>query len=108
MLAPGEWIDLRGLLVTRASRIATDLLADHEDPQAVGHVIADSLRQVFDYPGTTAAALGPQARRFGLESGDGLALLAWLLDLTGAPERDAWLAEARASLAREQEGGNRS
>lgn len=108
MLSPGEWIDLRGLLVTRPSRTAADLLADHEDPQAVGHVIADALRPVFDYPGTIAAALNPHARRFGLETNDGLALLAWLLDLTGAPEHDAWLAEARASLARKQEGCDQS
>ena len=106
VLSSGEWIPLGGLLVTRPSRTAADLLADREDPQAVGHVIADALRQVFDSPDTIAAALGPHAKRFGLEPDDGLALLAWLLDLTGAPERDSWLAEACASLTPDQEGDN--
>jgi hypothetical protein len=98
-LADGQWVALRGMPVTRPSRVAADLLANREDPAAVGHVIADAIRGVFDYPRTVAAAITPYARRFGLDRGDGLGLLAWLLELTGIPaaERHAWLAEARTT-----------
>jgi predicted transcriptional regulator of viral defense system len=91
----GEWTSLAGLPVTRPARIVADLIHDREDPGAVAQVIADALRPVHDYPGTVARAIFPYARRFGLPDGDGLALLEWLLELTGAPERDAWLKEAR-------------
>jgi hypothetical protein len=91
----GEWTSLAGLPVTRPARIAADLIHDREDPGAVAQVIADALRPVHDYPGTVARAITPYARRFGLPDGDGLVLLEWLLELTGAPERDAWLKEAR-------------
>jgi predicted transcriptional regulator of viral defense system len=47
-LEDGEWIDLRGLPVTRPSRIASDLLYDREDPEAVAHLIADAIRSVYD------------------------------------------------------------
>jgi predicted transcriptional regulator of viral defense system len=90
-----EWISLRGLPVTRPARIATDLLTDREDPEAVGHVIADAIRGVHDYPGTFADALAPHAAKFGLRRHDGLALLSWLLDLVGDPETAEWMAEAR-------------
>ena len=91
------WIRLRGLPVTRPARIAADLLAEQEDPEAVGQVIADALRSVYDYPTTVAEAIAPHASSFGLRRGDGLALLGWLLELTGDPERAAWLDEARTS-----------
>ena len=100
-LSEGEWISLRGLPLTLPSRIAADLLAAPEDPEAVAQIVADSLRAVYDYPGTVAEQIAPHAARFGLRRGDGLALLTWLLELTGDPERDVWLDEARASLARE-------
>ena len=48
------WISLRGMPVTRPHRIAADLRRKREDPGAVGQVIADALRPVFDYPGTVA------------------------------------------------------
>ena len=91
------WIRLRGLPVTRPARIAADLLAEQEDPEAVAQIIADALRSVYDYPATVAEAIAPYASRFGLRRGDGLALLGWLLELTGDQERAAWLDEARAS-----------
>jgi len=94
-LRDGEWINLRGLLVTRPSRIASDLLLDGEDPAAVAQLVADAIRPVFDYPGTFADALVPFAARFGLRRGDGLALLRWLLDLVGDPETEVWMNEAR-------------
>ena len=99
-LSEGEWISLRGLPVTRPSRIAADLLADREDPQAVAHVIADAIRPVYDYPGTFAEVLAPYAAQFGLRRGDGMALLRWLLDLVGDPETPRWMEEARAHVAR--------
>jgi hypothetical protein len=92
-----EWITLRGLPVTRPGRIAADLLADGEDPESVGQIIADGLRETFDYPATVAAAVSSHAARHGLRNGDGLGLLAWLLELSGDPQRQEWLQEARAS-----------
>jgi hypothetical protein len=90
----GEWVDLRGLPVTRPSRIASDLLYDREDPEAVAHLIVDAIRSAYDDPGTFAAALAPHAARFGLRPGDGLGLLRWLLDLVGDPETPRWMDEA--------------
>jgi hypothetical protein len=95
-----EWISLRGLLVTRPSRTASDLLDDREDPEAVAHVVADAIRAVYDYPGTFADTLAPRAARFGLRRGDGIALLHWLLDLVGDPDTPQWLEDARAHIAR--------
>jgi hypothetical protein len=86
---------VQGLLVTRPSRIAADLLAEREDPQAVGYLVADALRNALDYPHTIAAALAPLANRYGFAPADGLAVLEWLLDLTDAPERQRWLAESQ-------------
>jgi hypothetical protein len=97
-LADSEWITLRGLPVTRPSRIASDLLRDHEDPEAVARLISDSIRPVYDYPGTFADRLAPHAGRFGLRKGDGLGLLRWFLDMAGDPERGRWMDEARAHI----------
>lgn len=98
------WIPLRGLPVTRPARIAADLLAEHEDPEAIAQLITDALRSVYDYPATVAEALAPYASSFGLRRSDGLALLGWLLALTGNPERAAWLDEARPSyLAKDEQ-----
>ncbi len=93
-----ECIQLRGLPVTRPSRISSDLLADHEDPEAVASVVTDAIRGVYDYPGTFADSLAPHAARFGLRRSDGLALLRWLLDLVGDPNTGRWIEEARQSL----------
>jgi hypothetical protein len=90
-----EWTIVRGLPVARPSRIASDLLADREDPEAVGQLVADALREVYDYPGTFAQTLGPHAARFGLRRGDGVALLRWLLDLFGDPETEKLMEDAR-------------
>jgi hypothetical protein len=88
-------IDLRGLLVTRPSRIASDLLHDHEEPEAVAGIVTEATQQVYDYPGTIANALGVHALRFGFRRGDGLALLRWLYELSGDPHLDEWMREAR-------------
>lgn len=96
-----EWIDLRGLLVTRPSRTASDLLHDHEDPEAIAHLIADAVRSGYEHPGRSAEALAPHARRFGLPHRDGLALLRWLLDLVGDPDTSRWLEDAKV---REEHG----
>ena len=98
-LTDAEWIVLRGLPVTCPSRIAADLLADHEDPEAVAHIIADAIRGAFDQPGTFAQELEPQASRLGFRRSDGIATLRWLLDLVGDPESPRWMKEARASFA---------
>jgi hypothetical protein len=95
-LHDNEWIIMRGLPVTRPSRIAADLLADREDPEAVGQIVADALRAVFDYAGTFARTLAPHAAHFGLRRGDGVALLRWLLDLVNDPETEKWMEDARA------------
>jgi len=98
-LRRGEWISLHGLPVTRPARIASDLLEDKEDPEAVAHVVADAIRARYDYPGTLVDALARHAARFGLRRGDGLALLRWLLDLVGDPDTPRWMEEAQAHLA---------
>ena len=95
-----KWITLDGLPTTRPSRIASDLLRENEDPEAVAQLIADAIREVYDYPGTFADSLGPYAARFGLRSGDGLALLRWFLGLVGDPDSQRWLDEARAHVER--------
>ena len=97
-LRTGEWIQLRGLLATRPARIASDLLRENEDPEAVAQIAADAIRAVYDSPGTFAEALAPHAARFGLRRGDGLALLRWLLDLVGDPDTSRWMIEARDSI----------
>ena len=61
-VADAEWISLRGLPVTLPARIAADLIADREDPEAVGHVVGDAIRGVFDYPGSFVDALAPTRR----------------------------------------------
>jgi Transcriptional regulator, AbiEi antitoxin len=99
-LRDSEWINLRGLPVTRPSRIASDMLADREEPGAVAQVIADAIRNIYDYPGTFADALAPHAARFGFRRRDGLALLRSLLDLVGDPETERWMDEARAHPTR--------
>jgi hypothetical protein len=96
-----EWIAIRGLLVTRPARIAADLLADREDPEAVGHVIGDAIRGAHDSPGTFADALAPHAAKFGLRRHDGIALMDWLLDLVGDSEIAEWIEEARTSVDQE-------
>lgn len=97
-IGTGEWIQLRGLLVTLPSRIASDLVLDQEDPEAVAHVVTDAIRAVYDYPGSFAEALAPHALKFGLRRRDGIALLRWLLDLVGDPETSTWMEEARATV----------
>lgn len=97
-LRDDEWIVLRGLPVTRPSRIASDLLTDREEPSAVAQVITDALRNVYDYPSTIAIALAPHAARFGYRRQDGLALLRFFLDLVGDPEAPQWLREAGLQL----------
>ena len=92
-----DCITLRGLPVTRPSRIAADLLADREDLGAVAQLIVDALRSVFDYPGSVASAIAPYAAAHGLRRGDGIGLLRWLLELSGDPDRGTWLAEAMAT-----------
>jgi hypothetical protein len=99
-LDSGAWINMRGLLVTRPSRIASDLLHDHEDPEAVARIVAEAIRNVYDYPGTFADSLAPHSAHFGLRRGDGYGMLRWLLELAGDPNTSQWLAFAREHLER--------
>lgn len=96
----GEWVSLRGLPVTRPARIAADLLADREDPEAVAQIVADAIRGAHDNPGTFADSLAPHAAKFGLRRRDGIALLRWLFDLVGDPQTSEWMGEARAHADR--------
>ena len=104
-LDDGKWVSLRGLPVTRPARIASDLLWDHEDPEAVARIAADAIRATGDRPGAFADALAPHAGRFGLRKSDGLALLRWLLAVLGDPDTERWMDEARAHVGR---GANRT
>lgn len=99
-LERGEWINLTGLLVTRPARIAADLLADGEEPDAVAPIVTQAIRQINDYPGTFADAIAPLAARFGLRKSDGLGLLRWLLELAPDPDVPQCLDEARADMDR--------
>lgn len=103
-LTDTEWVVLRGLPVTRPSRIAADLLAEREDPESVGRLVSDAIRGVFDYPGHFAEKLAPMAVQFGLGRGNGLAALRWLLELGGDRQAQEWLAEARESISTAPEG----
>jgi hypothetical protein len=94
-----EWIKLGGLPVTRPSRIAADLLREHEDPEAVGLIVAEAIRKNLDDPAAFVTVLAPQAARLGFRRDDGLALLTWLLDLAHVPEAGRWLNETRAATA---------
>jgi len=89
-----------GLPATRPARTASDLLWDHEDPEAVAQLIADAIRRLLDYPGTFVDDLAPHAARFGLRNGDGLALLAWFLELVDEPDANRWVEEARLHVER--------
>jgi hypothetical protein len=99
-LEPRDCVELDGLPVTRPSRIASDLLFDHEDPEAVARIVVDAIRGAYNHPGELAEALAPHAAKFGLRRGDGLALLRWLLGLVGDREAERWLEEARSQVAR--------
>jgi hypothetical protein len=99
-LRADQWPRRRGLPVTRPARIAADLLADLEDPAAVAQVVIDALRAAADDPASVARAIAPRAAGFGLRPDDGPGLLAWLLDLAEAPEREAWLHAARTAAGR--------
>jgi Transcriptional regulator, AbiEi antitoxin len=103
-LARDDWLNLEGLLVTRPARLAADLLADGEEPDAVAPIVATALRQVNDYPGRVADAVAPLAARFGLRRNDGTALLRWLLELAPDPDRALWLSEADDHARRTEEG----
>jgi predicted transcriptional regulator of viral defense system len=105
-LGASKWIQVRGLPVTRPSRIASDLLTDGEEPEAVAHVVADAIRDVYDYPRTFADALMPFAVRFGFRRGDGLSLLRWLLDLVADPQTTRWLDEARDHVGQAARAGS--
>jgi hypothetical protein len=100
-LGDAEWITLRGLPVTRPSRIAADLLTEREDPEAVAQIVTDAIREVYDYPETFAKSLSPLAARLGFRKGDGLAALRWLLDLAPHPEAERWMREAGESVERD-------
>jgi predicted transcriptional regulator of viral defense system len=82
-----------GLLTTDPSRTVVDLLADGADPAAVSTIVAESLDAGYDRPAAFAHRLSAVAHRYRF-SGDGLAMLGWLLDLGGAADRDRWIAEA--------------
>jgi predicted transcriptional regulator of viral defense system len=108
-LSAGEWVPLSGLPVTRPARIASDLLDEHEDPEAVAHIVADALRGNHESPGAFMDSLAAQAARFGLRRGDGFGVMRWLFDLVGDPGTPRWLEEARTHLEREsaQSSGTR-
>ncbi len=96
VLAAADWTTWSGLPVTRLHCIAGDLLHDREEPEAIGQVLADGLRQAIEAPATVAAALGALAHRYGLPDGDGVGLLDWLLGLADDPDRESWVEAARA------------
>lgn len=99
-LADTEWSIVRGLPVSRPARTAADFIQDQEDPESVGQLIAEALRQVSDYPAAFADALAPHASSLGFRRGDGLGVLRWFLEIAAAPERNRWLEEAQVDAQR--------
>lgn len=99
-LVQDEWTTVQGLFVTRPARIASDLLIESEDPEAVANVITEAIQGGHDDPARFGEALAPLAGRFGLRRGDGLGLMHWLLDLVGDPLSERWMDEARSQLAK--------
>jgi predicted transcriptional regulator of viral defense system len=99
-LEPKESIRHRGLIVTRPARTAADLLDEKEDPEAVGHVIADAIRSGSDDPVTFAEELAPLADLTGLRRGDGIGVLGWLLNLVGDRDTASWIEQARVAFVR--------
>ncbi len=87
---------LAGLPVTRAGRTIGDLLADHHEPDAVAQIIHEVLDRAYEYPSVVAEKLAPFATRFDRPSGDGVGLLDVLLAMTGHPNRNSLVAEARS------------
>ena len=87
-----------GLPVTRPSRIASDLLRDHEDREGIAQLIDDAIRLAYDDPGPFADSLAAHAARFGLAKGAGLELLDWFLDLANDPDKDRWMDGARVHV----------
>lgn len=87
-------VSLRGLPVTRPSRIAADLLSEREDFGAIAQLVVDALRSGSDDPGSVASAIAPHAAAYGLQRHDGIELLRWLLELSGDPRGREWLTEA--------------
>jgi predicted transcriptional regulator of viral defense system len=84
---------LHGLPVTRAGRMVGDLLADHVDPGAVAHIMAQAVNRGFDSPTVIAKRIAPYAASFGFRRDDGAALLDHLLALAGYKDRSQVMAE---------------
>jgi Transcriptional regulator, AbiEi antitoxin len=93
---PERRILVDGLPTTRAGWMVGQLLADHVDPDAVAQIAREVLERVQDYPRVVAEAVSPYAQRFGLERGDGVALVDELLRRAGSRDREAIIAEARS------------
>lgn len=79
--------------MTTPARTAADLLGDREDPEAVARVVADSLARKNEWAGNFPGELARRSASLGLTRDEGLAALRFLLDLSGAPEAERWLAE---------------
>jgi predicted transcriptional regulator of viral defense system len=90
-----EWETLRGLPVTTPARTAADLLGDREDPGAVAQVVVDAIERKNEWAGNFPAELARYSGALGLRRSDGLAALAFLLNLNEAPQSARWLAEAQ-------------
>lgn len=99
-LTDSDWIELRGLPVTRPARTASDLLYDSEDAEAVARIIVESIQHGYEYPGIFTDTLAAHALRFGLRKNDGLTLLRCFLDLIGDPATSQWMQAAQAHVAR--------
>jgi hypothetical protein len=74
-----------------------DLLADNIDPTSVAQITTEVLDQNFDYPRVIAESLAPHAARFGLQRGDGVALLDHLLTVVNYGQREEAIAIARGA-----------
>ena len=96
-VADNDRILLKGLPTTRAARMIADLLGEHIEPTAVARITLQVLENIYDYPRVVAEKIRPYAAVFGFNPGDGVGLLAHLLELAGGGlDRETMLEMARS------------
>jgi hypothetical protein len=89
-----------GMWVTSPSRTISDLLHDHEEPEAVARVAAEVIRSGLESPSSLAEALRTHERRMGIAPSSGVHMLQWLLAHAHCPEAEEWVDNAVSGLVR--------
>ena len=95
-----ECTTVQGLPVTQPARIVSDLLYDHEDPEAVAQILVDALNDNLDTPQNCIDALKSPAHKFGFRKGDGTAVFRWLTELIEPENTARWLRQPKNKIAK--------